>query len=345
MERKNNYDAIDFAKFVGSILVISIHSNALNGISPLAGLFVCGGIARLAVPFFFTCSAFFFFKKGTEKEITKTYCKRILTLYLSWFVVTLPITVFERFFLSETPFLKSLLSFVQSAFLSSTFSGSWFLTSCVFCAWLFFFVEKRKIPRAVVLIVCAAEYLFCCLSSAYGNLIPKLGLSGAYEAYRTIFLNPYTSIIVGVSYFALGKHFAECEKKERFLLSVKSTRVCLSVSLLLFLGEIYLCGKLSLSRTTDCYLTLFPCAAFLFSLAVRSKAKIKHALLFRKISTVFFFAHFIWLFCFRVFERLSKIPIAAHFKFLGALALCVLTAEIFFALEKTKRFAWIKNFY
>ena len=345
MEIKRNYDMLDLVKLINSIFVISIHSNALRTISPLANSLVCNGIARLAVPFFFTCSAFLFFKSKTTKEKTIAYSRRILTLYLSWFVVMLPITVYDRFIVPDKPFLRNLLTFFQSIFLSSTFSGSWFLTSCIFCVWLFFFIEKRKIPRASVIGLCCAAYLFCCLSSGYGNLIPKIGLSGVYEAYRALFLSPYTSIIVGASYFALGKHFAECERKNSFFLSVKSTAVCLFASVLLLLGEVYFCKKLSLSATTDCYLMLFPCNAFLFSLAVRSKAKIKNALILRKTSTVFFFSHFIWLFCFEVLEWFLKIQIASHFKFLGALALCFATAEIFFALEKTKHFAWIKKFY
>lgn len=234
---------LDLVKLISSIFVISIHSNALRTISPLANSLVCNGIARLAVPFFFTCSAFLFFKSKTTKEKTIAYSRRILTLYLSWFVVMLPITVYDRFIVPDKPFLRNLLTFFQSIFLSSTFSGSWFLTSCIFCVWLFFFIEKRKIPRAAVIGLCCAAYLFCCLSSGYGNLIPKIGLSGVYEAYRALFLSPYTSIIVGASYFALGKHFAECERKNSFFLSVKSTAVCLFASVLLLLGEVYFCKK------------------------------------------------------------------------------------------------------
>ena len=345
METKRNYDALDLIKFISSIFVISIHSNALGDISPLANSLICGGISRLAVPLFFTCSAFFFFKSEVTKEKTVSYCKRILKLYLSWFVVTLPITVYERFIAPEAPFWKSLLTFVQSIFLSSTFSGSWFLTSCVFCSWLFFFFKKKNVSRAVIVPLCFVVYLFCCFSSGYGNLIERCGLSAEYETYRALFRNPYTSIIVGIPYFALGKRIAMCEKKNSFLFSEKGCTAGLFLSVVLLLTEVYFCRKLSLSATTDCYLMLFPCCFFLFSLAVRSKVKIKKAPFLRRLSTVFFFSHFVWLFCFEVFEYLFKLDIDAHFKFLGALVLCFATSEIFFALEKTKHFSWVKNFY
>ncbi|MDO4380235.1 MAG: acyltransferase [Clostridia bacterium] len=345
IENKRNYDTLDIFKFISSIFVISIHSNALRNISPLANSLICGGISRLAVPFFFTCSAFFFFKSETTKEKTVSYSKRILKLYLSWFIVMIPITVYERFIANGKPFLTNLLTFVQAIFLSSTFSGSWFLTSCVFCAWLFFFFKKKNIPRAVIAPLCFVVYLFCCFLSGYGNLIEKLGLSGAYEIYRTPFRNPYTSIIVGIPYFALGKLFAEREKNKKPLFSKKVSAVCLFVCTLLLLCEVYFCKKFSLSATTDCYLMLFPCTVFIFSLASESNAKIKKAPVLRKMSTVFYSSHFIWLFCFEALEWVLKVDIASHFKFLGAFVLCFATSEIFFALKKTKHFSWIGNFY
>ena len=54
MNRKN-YDLVDLSKFILAILVVSIHAGV-----PVAGLF-----GRLAVPYFFIVSGYFYFKNIT----------------------------------------------------------------------------------------------------------------------------------------------------------------------------------------------------------------------------------------------------------------------------------------
>ena len=37
----------------------------------------------------------------------------------------------------------------------------------------------------------------------------RIGMDGFYRVYEMLFGNPYLSFLVGIPYFALGKHFAE----------------------------------------------------------------------------------------------------------------------------------------
>lgn len=58
----------------------------------------------------------------------------------------------------------------------------------------------------VVSIVC---YLLCVITSAYGNVFIKVGLDNLYDAFIFYFAKPYTSILVGVPYFVLGRYIAK----------------------------------------------------------------------------------------------------------------------------------------
>ena len=208
---KRNYDAVDLAKFVLSIFIVALHADALYDVSPLLNTMVCGGIARLGVPFFFVVSAFFFFAKPVTWVGTKNYCKRLLTLYAAWFVVSIPKTIFDRFYCSDYPFGETLFRFVRSFFVTSTFSGSWFLVSCLWCALLYYWLEQRseKVRRGITVGLSVVVYLWVVFSSAYGKLMTPLGMDGFYRVYSLLLASPYTSFLVGIPYFALGRYFAK----------------------------------------------------------------------------------------------------------------------------------------
>ncbi len=118
---EKNYCAVDVAKFVFAVLVVSIHlfGNAFKGMAqdgaPPTGngnLFVLFGFplyylfARLAVPFFFLASGYFLFGKIERRPneagtIVRGYCARILKLFAFWLVVSIPIIV-DKYFIDRS---------------------------------------------------------------------------------------------------------------------------------------------------------------------------------------------------------------------------------------------------
>ena len=214
---KKNYDSIDLFKFIFSILIVALHADALYDLSPLANTLICGGIARLGVPFFFVASAFFFFKKPVTWNNTKKYCKRLLILYAAWFIVSLPKTIFDRFICSDYPLPETIIRFIRSFFVTSTFSGSWFIVSCIWCALLFYLLEKQKtsVRRTIVIALSILVYAWTVFTSAYGKTLDGLGMRDFYEKYVLLFGSPYCSLIVGIPYFAIGRYFAVKDSKKQ----------------------------------------------------------------------------------------------------------------------------------
>ncbi len=113
-----NYDAIDLAKFILSIIVCGIHALGRYGIYPFF---------RIAVPLFFIISSYFFFKKlNAENDskdghiLLKNFAKRNAKLYLFWFVLLLPITLFNLKIFSGNVVLN-LVKLAAKAVFASTF--------------------------------------------------------------------------------------------------------------------------------------------------------------------------------------------------------------------------------
>ena len=84
---QNIYDLIDLLKFVGSIMVFTMHINAFCDFQNIGLLFETA--TRWCVPFFFITSSYFLFSKSNGNNITfqslKNYIKRIGLLYCVYF--------------------------------------------------------------------------------------------------------------------------------------------------------------------------------------------------------------------------------------------------------------------
>ena len=85
-----NYSLIDITKFVLAFLVIGVHTFPFSDISSELNLIFIASICRIAVPFFFVASSFFFFQK--DRKIT-SYLKRIALLYLIWTIIYSPFII------------------------------------------------------------------------------------------------------------------------------------------------------------------------------------------------------------------------------------------------------------
>ena len=346
---KKQFDSVDLVKFIAAIFIVALHSDLFIEVNTVLNKFVCRGISRLCVPFFFIVSAFFYFSKPLEWSYTKKYCKRLLVLYAAWFIISLPKTIFDRFICSEYPLGETIFRFIRSFFVTSTFSGSWFIVSCIFCALLYFWLSKlsEKLSLIITIFLCVVVYFWITITSAYGKLfLDVFGLRDFYTHYELIFGKPFVSFLVGIPYFGLGKLFVYSYKENGKLLCSKP--VCISgciVSYTLFLLEIIITARNNICESTDCFLMLMPFIFFFFPLIINWNIEIKNAKSFRIASTIVFFSHFLFLFATEITEWALKITVPSYVKFLFAL-LCSLTLTwIVLKMQDKKGFHWLRFLY
>lgn len=345
---KKQFDSIDLVKFIAAIFIVLLHSELFSGISDPLHLFIGSGVTRLCVPFFFVASAFFYFRKPVNLENTKHYCSRLLILYLAWFIVSIPKTVYDRFISSEYPLGITVFRFIRSFFVTSTFSGSWFIVSCIFCALLYYWLSKlnNNARLIITVVLCFIVYLWITFTSAYGALVQKSGLSGFYEKYEMLLGKPYTNFLVGIPYFAIGQYFSEQYfDNGSFKISEKASIVGSVLSFIIFMFEVFICNKYALSESTDCYIMLLPFTFCIFPLIVNWDIELKNAKYFRIASTVVFFSHFLFLFITELAEWAIKISIPGFAKFAFALICSLLLTWIMLILQNVKGFKWVKYFY
>lgn len=281
---QKNFDTIDLFKFIGSIMIFVMHAGAFDdfGIGvPLAWEM----LTRWAVPFFFVASSFFLFLNGKENLIYagRKYIKRILMLYGIWFIINIPSIYVKQVYGKDLSKISSWFIILKNFILSSTFSCSWYLSSCIFSCILIVFL-CRKLSTKSILILTGIIQLVCIFSSVWGGVLP------ANITEILSFLRFPINIMSGCFYFALGKLLAE----KRDIISnfaVRKSTLLFIASGILYVIEVLVAEKAGFYCSSDQSFFVVPYAVFLFIIALNSKISLNgKARTLRKASTVIFCA-------------------------------------------------------
>lgn len=127
---KRQYASIDIARYVSALLVVCIHTFPFLEISETFNTYFIHTVCRLAVPFFFTTSGFFFFRNydSENEDLNETRLKkaliRLFRIYLIWTIIYLPYTIFDY---THTGFqIKYLFTYVRDFFLNGSYYHLWF---------------------------------------------------------------------------------------------------------------------------------------------------------------------------------------------------------------------------
>lgn len=337
MEKKS-YDLVDVFKLVGALLIFAMHMSVFGSFGENVQFYGLQLLARWGVPFYFIISSFFLFGKSQNGNITgeqlRHYIKRIFYLYAGWFVLNLPSIFYIRLWDADLASVHTWLKFIKNSITDSTFTGSWYLMSCMFSSFLIYILSK-KFSTKTVLAITFVIHIFCALTSAYEGLLPSV----------SSFLNQYwfrmdSSIVTGSFYFAIGKYIAE--NRER-LLKIRTSHSVIMIVLfyMLYYIEISVLKGLEILGTTDVAFALLPLAFFVAVLCINHSCSIKYARLFRKISII-------------VYCSQSTVIVASNFarnilgfehsfiKFIiGSVMMSVCVIIVLFLQQKTK-FKWVQ---
>lgn len=209
---KKTYNSIDLAKFFAAILVVAIHSRPFAG-NELADYFFTSFL-RIAVPFFFVATGFFFFLK--EKPDIRRYTERLASLYVLWFIIEIYF-VYQRFFVDYDHSLPiQLFNFFRSLLFSNTWYASWFIMACIIAVNIIYYLS-RKLNNWWLLLVGFGAYLISLFCSSYSRVLDLI-LNERFRYYHaafSYFFMPANSFIVALVYIAIGKFIAEEMVRER----------------------------------------------------------------------------------------------------------------------------------
>lgn len=198
MKERNR--SIDLFRYLCAILVVIIHTNPISDIYRPLGAVICQVPTRIAVPFFFLVSGYYYIKAlGNGKKIFFSYIIRILRTYALWSVVYFIINFVAWGHRYPLSFITECL---RSFFVSGSYYHFWFFPALICSVFLITVIYKVKLQR-FVLPLSFALYIIGCLGSAYYSIgvhIPVLSILYTNSNFELI----RSGLCIAFPFFAAG---------------------------------------------------------------------------------------------------------------------------------------------
>ncbi|MCF0182542.1 MAG: acyltransferase [Muribaculaceae bacterium] len=321
------YPAVDLFKFIAALLVVVIHAHPFgydaftSGQGPATSTtYYVTSLCRIAVPFFFAISSFLFFKLGTYT--IAQFVKRLLLLYVTWFVIELPVVWLSRL-VSCDGIAEMVWVLIQWVLWRNTFYASWFISALIF-GMLFTHYASRRIA-ILIAIMCA---VIACLGSLYHGLLPD-GLAKEFIHW----FNPANSFVMAIPFCVMGRLVAESSFTiQRWVLPIGAL-----ASLALGTCEVVYLAPMRMNG--DCFIALFPTTFLLLVVTTTVRFNASKSILTwcRKASILIYLLH-----CY--LQVITKhLPCNDMVKFVALLIITLLSAAII--LKLSKRYKLLKLMY
>lgn len=292
METKNDqYDFVDITKFFFMLCVVGIHTNIYE-LSYSYGWYILTCLFRLAVPFFFVASGFFFMAKleksgGGLEQTVKSYIKRILVPLLFYVALNISLDVFLKIINNYQFSVKWFIKTFQRILFDPP-GAMWFLSACFYgIIFLVPFIKYNKINYALVIGIFL--YIFALTSNTYHYLVKdKILLKRLIDLWQFFFRTTRNGLFVGFFELALGIKAYELHKKNDKILIFFIPLFFL----ILFIESYYAKLNRSNIKGDGSMFFIIPfLAQCIFLLSLNIKIKFKYSKLLRNLSSGMYFMH------------------------------------------------------
>ena len=247
MENKS----INLMRWLMAIAVIIIHSELFKPLNFQLYTLINNGLCRLAVPFFFITSGYFFYRKLANNRKTSNYFRRLIRTLLIF--SALEIILYGPFYYNGSNLLFLIWRTV-SVGLGGIY---WYLISLIITLLLLKPLWKRKIIMPG-LIIGLLFYLCATTNDAYYGLFVNHPIQSLAITHTSLFTWPQAGLASSLLYLSLGALIYQL--RPRF----NHQKLLLTIVLALFLVEVCCLSYFKIAIDYNCYLLLILAAPLLF---------------------------------------------------------------------------------
>ncbi|EJP84413.1 acyltransferase family protein [Bacillus cereus] len=322
------YVAIDITRVIAAILVITVHTDPLYHYSRDGNYFLVSVLARLAVPFFFVTSGFFFAQKIRLNHSIKddlpqviSVVSRLITLYFAWILIYFPLQMYSWVKSGES--WRYWLVYVQKILFEGSYYTLWYLSGLIFAMAFSFVLFKLCKPQVVLGITLI---LFVC-GTIFQSYFDIFGSKDLFSWYYTLFLTTRNGLFFGSFFVSLGMYIAYSKKKR----SQKYNLGCFFLSFVLLTFEAFNVQHLAFTKGNGMWFMLVPTVYFLFMtlLNVNLDNHSSYHIL-RPLSFLMYVSHGLFLI---LFSKLYRIDSLLYFIVI-LLGTCIFSVVLLFVSKK-----------
>lgn len=186
MNQQKYYYSIDLAKLICAILVIAIHSTPFgtSDFYSIPNYVIKDYISRIAVPFFFVSSGFFFFQNykydDNDVEKVKKYVFRLLFLYIIWCLIYIPFRI-DYIINNPNGQLLGPLLYIKVCIFDGGYIHLWYLRSLAVSIMIISFLLRKNIRIETIVVSAVIFYCIGCIGQGYSFILKPL------KNYNTIY--------------------------------------------------------------------------------------------------------------------------------------------------------------
>lgn len=307
LKKKENFNAVDIAKFIFSFFIVSAHTFSAFFNSPILNSIINSVIIRLGVSFFFVSSGFFFFRgivfeNGRIKKCPEnraklcSFLKRTLILYCVWTAIYMIWNIYVGVFQAKYGLVQVLTAYIPDFFLDGVSSHFWYIVFMIYAIVLLYLalrLVRIEIVGGIVGALFALFFYGYTYRGVFGlNFLRQFATSMMYIKADVLGM----TINFFLLYIALGFLFIGllCVKL-RDKISLKSSGIitliffCISIAENLVITMVL--GKESYSYTVFFVPIVF--FGFIFLSKITIEVNTKFFSFFRKSSSFIYCVHFL----------------------------------------------------
>lgn len=230
---RKNYSLLSLVQYLGSLLVIIIHSGQLIN-NELIHFITKSLFARLAVPIFIISTAYFYRLNIINKEKKSHYFKALLKQYLFWSLLYLPLGI-EYFVSQQFPMKLFPLALILGFIYIGTYYHLWYYPALIFSL-LFLDKVLKHFPYKIIFSLFLILYLFGTLET-YSSYLQGKWLLGIYYLTHDFFLTYRNGLFYSSIFVLIG--FKLASPLENSIL-IKKRGTLIALAIILYLTEGYL---------------------------------------------------------------------------------------------------------
>lgn len=279
MTRTKSYNLlIDTMRVVAAVFVVAIHTAPFQESSELLSYFVTNVLGRLAVPFFFVLSGYFFFKKvddrpqnyqneqfiKSEKNLLKTYGLTIILYLPLWFYLN---------------GFDNISSLPMDILWNGVHYHLWYFIASIVGLAIVFGLTKVFSDKNILIIV-GILYLFGSLFNVYTPLLPE----AISEPVLSLIGNPRNGIFFAPLFIFMGKILSKQLYKVKPIVSLIVCAIYIAEPLLIYTAGFAV-------DLNSMYLTLPLVMFVLMNVLLTTKSTSHRSELFHSISLYIYVIH------------------------------------------------------
>ncbi len=275
----NRNQMIDLIKFIFSICIIAIHVSLFKDISSMSYYTLTMGIFRLAVPFFFVVSGYFYYKKIREERSIKNNILKIIKVF--FIVELIEILIYTPILVGQKDF--SILLYLWKIFSTGLGTIYWYVTSFVISLIILIpFWKKRKI--GFMFIIGLILYLIAMTNDSYGLLFVGTHIQKLAIFHTQIWTYPQAGLCSSVLFLSIGAYIEEKR------IDIKNVFIPILIFIVLLLGESYYLQSHQ-AFDANCYFTLIFLAPLLLIWCLQYSKKMFDTRIFGQMSFYVYMIH------------------------------------------------------